>query len=222
MSPIQLFILFIACMDLWNFYCEINPHVSISKVVGKYERHSEDTETNYKLDITLSLHKDGSYTLTHYERQFGYDTPVDEEINGTIEGIERVNKDIIRINIPDDVNLIYDGRNNIIQSGYCKYKNNIGLYMKVKVPKGKTHYNLSIPETLGLSYGYVFTDDGYFHYCIDTNNCHESSDHFHQWIDNGTTIYSLQSWEDGEDNPIPLFTKVQDGLFVEGYEKVEE
>ena len=173
-------------------------------------------DSNYFLEHTYALSKDGTYNYTSKEIQYN---EVTEDNNGTgkISEIENISDKITKITFDSGI-IKY------------KYKNMLGEIIFEKIPSQKT-FDLIIPtpnENWTGSHpneAIVFKKDGYYHSCLDTTNCNDTEENhigiYYKYICKDDLIYFIDPSVENMNYQI-LYYIVEDGLFTPELYKVED
>lgn len=137
-------------------------------IAGTYEVSAQtdsDNKTIYYKQYTLN--NDNTY---NYESNvFGTDlkSSGNYTINNEITNIIRIDFDIINSMSTNEESVNINSAQQYKK--VYKYKNMLGSIIEVKDLPGSETFDYIIPNEIGG--GMVFTKDGYYHACIDINNC---------------------------------------------------
>lgn len=135
----------------------------------------------------------------------------DSSANSKILSIEEISDDITQITLDQEITDWSTGETS--NKTIYKYKNILGQFFKIEVPKGKT-FKLQLSE-----YAW-FDEEGQFHLC-NGDNC-QCSDSSPKYVRKDNIIY-FQSMDDEHSNCYTIgYYIVDDGLFTPQLYKVEE
>ena len=212
MDIIQWYFFLVACANFLNFIAPIVPiNLDNMNLSGKYI-NTIDTPNFYNED-SIQIFDDQTYRFARHRISGDKNENIEGDIKNIISA-ERINTKVTEIFIEND---------NILNEDHIyKYKDSLGSYIPVKFPH-KTSFNLSVPEELGTTSGYIFYDDGHVHNCININNCHCANNptYNYYYVCNGTEIFLYNS--NTEEYDTILYHLVGNGAFQEIYtKKVEE
>ena len=144
----------------------------------------------------------------------------DSSVNGKILSTEEISNDITQIVLDQEITDGSTGETS--NKTIYKYKNILGQFFKIEVPKGKT-FNLFLKnEYSTLNEGNVFNEDGFYHYCINYENCDCDKNNFGKYVRKDNIIYFQSMDEERKDCYIIGYYIVKDGLFTPELYKVEE
>lgn len=186
-------------------------------IIGTYEIHAEaDDETTYYKKYVLN--DDNTY---NYESNvFGTDSKSSGNytINNETENILIIDFDIINSTSTDEESVNINSAKQYKK--VYKYKNMFGSIIETKdLPTSET-FDYIIPNETGSAM--VFTENGYYHVCIDINNCQCDYAKDTKYIRKDNIIY-FNIKGSGNDNYWQIADYViDDYLFTPELYKVEE
>ena len=180
---------------------------------------NEDTNYSYYLNEKYKLNTDN--TLQYNIKEIIEDNVTkDSSVNGKILSTEEISNDITQIVLDQEITDGSTGETS--NKTIYKYKNILGQFFKIEVPKGKT-FNLFLKnEYSTLNEGNVFNEDGFYHYCINYENCDCDKNNFGKYVRKDNIIYFQSMDEEHKDCYIIGYYIVKDGLFTPELYKVEE
>ena len=171
---------------------------------------NEDTNYSYYLNEKYKLNTDNTFQY-NIKEIIEDNVTKDSSVNGKILSTEEISNDITQIVLDQEIT---DGSTGEISNKTIyKYKNILGQFFKIEVPKGKT-FKLQLTE-----YPW-FDEDGQYHLCNgDICQCSDSSP---KYIRKDNIIYFQSMDEEHKDCYTIAFYIVDDGLFSPELYKVEE
>ncbi len=177
---------------------------------GFYLEYVEASNVSYSRNVSYTFNTDNTYNHIYKEVMDGnVNGDIDE--NGKILSTEEISNDITQITLDQESIDWYTGENS--NQIIYKYKNMLGQFFKIEVPKGKT-FKLQLSE-----YAW-FDGEGQYHLC-NGDNC-QCSDSSPKYIRKDNIIY-FQSMDTEHSNCYTIgYYIVEDGLFAPELYKVEE
>lgn len=173
-----------------------------SDLYGSYSKSIEAINASYLLDTNYTFNTNNTYNYTCKEVINGT-TNNDSNISGKILSVEEVSNDITQIELDREIT---DWSTNEISNDIIyKYKNMLGSFYEIEIPKGKT-FELHLNE-------YVwFDEEGQYHLCNGDNcECDTSSP---KYIRKDNIIY-FQSMDEEHNNSYTIgMYIVKDGIFI--------
>ena len=137
----------------------------------------------------------------------------DIDKNGKILSIEEISNDITQITL--DQKVVDGSTGETSNETIYKYKNILGYFLKIEVPKGKT-FKLQLSE-----YAW-FDEEGQYQYHLSNNDICQCSDSSPKYVRKGNIIYFQSMDEEHKDCYTIYYYIVDDGLFTPRLYKVEE
>lgn len=177
---------------------------------GTYTDNIEASNISYTRNESYTFNTDNSYNHTYKEVMDGnVNSDIDE--NGKILSTEEISNDITQITLDQEIKEWSTGE--ISNENIYKYKNMIGDFREIEVPKGKTF-------KLQLSDYAWYDEEGQYHVCNGENcQCNESSP---KYVRKDNIIY-FQSMDEDHKNCYTIACYIVDGgLFFPELYKVEE
>ena len=188
-------------------------------IIGTYEINAEadsDNKTTYYKQYVLN----GDNTYNYESNVFGTDlkSSGNYTINNETENITIIDFDIINSTSTNEESVNINSAKQYKK--VYKYKNMLGSIIETKdLPTSET-FNYIIPNETGG--GMAFTKDGYYHACIDINNCQCEYAKDTKYIRKDNIIY-FNIKDSGNDNYWQITNYVVDDyLFSPELYKVEE
>lgn len=174
---------------------------------GTYKDSLEGYDASGKLywikDNTYTFKDDNTYSFNYNETINGENKENKKE--GKVISIDDINGDISKIELENGDSSIQ----------IYKYKNMLGYFFQIDVPKSKV-FDLFIKNVESeLNEGNVFNEEGLYHYCTNYDNCTDDSNNYIKYKKKDNYIY--QSDDNG--NWTILFYIVEDGLFSKQFIK---
>lgn len=177
---------------------------------GSYTKYMEDSNVSYSLNESYTFNTDNTYNHIYKEVMDGnVNSDIDE--NGRILSTEEISNDITQITLDQEITNWSTGETS--NETIYKYKNILGQFFKIEVPKGKTF-------KLQLSEHAWFDEEGQYHLC-NGDNC-QCSDSIPKYVRKDNLIYFQSMDEEHKDCYIIVYYIVEDGLFTPELYKVEE
>lgn len=186
---------------------------------GSYSDYWEASNISYSQNESYTFNTDNTYNYIYKEITDGnINNDIDKD--GKILSIEEISNDITQITL--DQKIISWSTGETSNETVYKYENMIGNFYEIEVPKGKTFNLLYKNEYSTLNEGNVFNEDGFYHYCINYDNCDCDKNNFGKYVRKDNIIY-FQSMDDEHSNCYTIrYYIVEDGLFAPNLYKVEE
>lgn len=181
-----------------------------TELYGSYSDYWEASNISYSQNESYTFNVDNTYNHIYKEIMDG-NINNDINKNGKILSIEEINNDITQITLDQEIKEWSTGE--ISNENIYKYKNMIGDFREIEVPKGKSF-------KLQLSDYAWYDEEGQYHVCNGENcQCNESSP---KYIRKDNIIYFQSMDEEYKDCYTIACYIVEDGLFAPELYKVEE
>lgn len=177
---------------------------------GSYSDYWEASNISYSQNESYTFNTDNTYNYIYKEITDGnINNDIDKD--GKILSIEEISNDITQITL--DQKIISWSTGETSNETVYKYKNILGQFFKIEVPKGKT-FKLQLSE-----YAW-FDEEGQYHLCNGDNS--QCSSLCPKYIRKDNIIY-FQSMDAEHSNCYTIrYYIVEDGLFAPNLYKVEE
>lgn len=171
---------------------------------------NEDTNYSYYLNEKYKLDTDNTFQY-NIKEIIEDNVTKDSSVNGKILSTEQISNDITQIVLDQEITDGSTGETS--NKTIYKYKNILGQFLKIEVPKGKT-FKLPLSE-----YAW-FDEEGQYHLC-NSNNC-QCSDSSPKYVRKDNIIFFQSMDEEHKDCYTIGYYIVEDGLFTPELYKVEE
>ena len=171
-----------------------------TELSGTYVQSIGNKDIGYLQKDTITINNDNTYTETLYE--LNGDKEKENTSNGELNDINEITSNITSFSI---------SANRLLS----KYKNMLGYYYDVEIPKGSTFDLYLHNDGSNLDEGQVFDKTGNYHYCIHHDNCTDDSSQFIKYKRKGDIIYTQSK----DNNWHILYYIVDNGLFSKSYIK---
>ncbi len=180
-------------------------------IYGSYSEYVEASNVSYSRYESYTFNIDDTYNHIYKEIIDGV-VSNDSNTDGKILSIEEISEDITQITL--DQEIIDWSTGETSNETIYKYRNILGGFYEIEVPKGKT-FNLFLKnEHSTLNEGNVFDEEGFYHYCINYDDCTCDKNNFIQYIRKDNIIY-LQSMDEEHKNCYTIDRYiVENGMFI--------
>lgn len=180
---------------------------------------NEDTNYSYYLNEKYKLNTDNTFQY-NIKEIIENNITKDSSVNGKILSTEKISNDITQIVLDQEITDSSTGETS--NKTVYKYENMIGSFYEIEVPKSKT-FNLFLKnEYSTLNEGNVFNEDGFYHYCINYDNCDCDKNNFGKYVRKDNIIYFQSMDEEHKDCYTIGYYIVEGGLFTPELYKTEE
>lgn len=169
---------------------------------GSYSEYIETSNVFYSQNESYTFNIDNTYNHTYKEIIDGT-TNTDYEVDGRILSIEEISSDITQITLDQKITEWSTGETS--NQTIYKYKNMLGVFCEIEVPKGK-NFELHLNDYTWLD------EEGQYHICNGDNcECDTSSP---KYIRKDNVIY-FQSMDEEHKNcyTIGMYI-VENGIFI--------
>lgn len=178
---------------------------------GTYSEYVVASNISYSRNESYTFNTDNTYNNI-YKEISDENILNDFDIKGKILSIKEINSNITQITLDQEITDWSTGEtsNDIIY----KYKNMLGSFDEIEVPKGKT-FNLFLKNKQStLNEGNVFDDKGNLHYCINQDDCTCDKTNFIQYTRKDNIIYFQSMDEEHKKYYTIGMYIVEDGIFT--------
>nr|WP_142412645.1 hypothetical protein [Clostridium sp. Marseille-P7770] len=197
----KIFLMGALCLGLLTGCANYEKDTSYdTELPGTYIQSLGDKEIGYLQKDTITVNNDNTFNEVLYELNGKKEK--ENTISGKLEDINNVTSDVIEFSLDNSRSLF-------------KYKNMLGYYYDIDIPKGNTFDLYLHNDGSNLDEGQVFDKNGNYHYCIHHDNCNDDSSQFVKYKKKGDIIYT----QSANGNWFILYYVVDNKLFSKSYVK---